>query len=522
MRIHQQFMQMESRTSTPAATQMLQLKPRIGSANDPLEHEADQVADAVVSNQALSTGAVLVAAAGGIQRECPACEAQERDTVRLQLDEQEEDEEIQLKSDPTSATGSAGAAAAASAVSGEGAALSPMARSYFEPHFGHDFSGVRVHTHPRAQRAAAAIGARAFTLGRDIGFASGEYAPQSVAGRHLLAHELTHVVQQEATTAPVIRRATYGSGTPPTFSNRTIATVPQDERPRVDESMAIIDRVVNDSEGFSECHDHFADRCPSGSSTTLASIWSRATIWRITDVGASENAKGKVNGSHMAFTKRGYGQGAEGLARTLLHEAGHNCGIPGGDTHWHAAQISTYCIGAGRNEVSVSGGANVGGESAIIMFSYRRFLGDWVSGRLRMTLGADLNVMGAAIEGSDDSLDTPAERRTPAEFGSAMVGAQMRLGGFGGSRFGGIGARLETGFGVGRFALRPATRGDTASTTIAPAWVLQVGPRAEFLIPFGDAHVFPLSISAAYRLAQPLNSDAQALHGLLGSVELRF
>jgi hypothetical protein len=203
-----------------------------------------------------------------------------------------------------------------------------------------------------------------------------------------------------------------------------------------------------------------------------------------------------------------------------MHEAGHNCGIPGGDTHWHAEQIANYCTGAGRNEISVSGGANVGG-SPILMLSYRRFLGDWVSGRLRLTLGADINVMGAALEGADASLDIPAERRTPGEFGSAMVGGQLRLGAWGGPRYGGFGLRLETGFGAGRFALRPASRADTPSTAIAGSWVLQVGPRAEFLIPIG-ANVLPLSIGAAYRLAKPLNSEAEALHGILGVVEVRI
>ena len=52
----------------------------------------------------------------------------------------------------------------------------------------------------------------------------------------------------------------------------------------------------------------------------------------------------------------------------------------------------------GRNEISVSGGANLDGESGIMMLSYRRFLGDWVSGRLRATLGVDLNLIGTGLE----------------------------------------------------------------------------------------------------------------------------
>jgi hypothetical protein len=67
--------------------------------------------------------------------------------------------------------------------------------------FGHDFSGVRVHTDGRAAAAARAINARAYTVGRDIAFAADQYRPDTVGGRRLLAHELTHVVQQRDVTA---------------------------------------------------------------------------------------------------------------------------------------------------------------------------------------------------------------------------------------------------------------------------------------------------------------------------------
>ena len=73
--------------------------------------------------------------------------------------------------------------------------------------FGHDFSAVRVHTDERAAAGADAIGATAYTLGRDIVFGSGRWAPHTTGGRRLLAHELAHVVQQRGlphpTSAPV-------------------------------------------------------------------------------------------------------------------------------------------------------------------------------------------------------------------------------------------------------------------------------------------------------------------------------
>jgi hypothetical protein len=75
-------------------------------------------------------------------------------------------------------------------------ALHASTRSFFEPRFGRDFSDVRIHTDARADHAARSIDALAFTVGRNIVFRAGEYAPGTTAGRQLLAHELTHVVQQ--------------------------------------------------------------------------------------------------------------------------------------------------------------------------------------------------------------------------------------------------------------------------------------------------------------------------------------
>jgi hypothetical protein len=66
-----------------------------------------------------------------------------------------------------------------------------------EPRFGYDFSGVRIHTDARAAELAGAIQARAFAVGEDIVFGAGEFAPETSHGRQLMAHELTHVVQEE-------------------------------------------------------------------------------------------------------------------------------------------------------------------------------------------------------------------------------------------------------------------------------------------------------------------------------------
>ena len=77
-----------------------------------------------------------------------------------------------------------------------GVPLDPETRAYMEPHFGHDFSQVRVHTNAEAVESTRAVNAQAYTVGRDVAFGEGQYAPQTFQGRQLLAHELTHVVQQ--------------------------------------------------------------------------------------------------------------------------------------------------------------------------------------------------------------------------------------------------------------------------------------------------------------------------------------
>jgi uncharacterized protein DUF4157/lysine-specific metallo-endopeptidase family protein len=80
-----------------------------------------------------------------------------------------------------------------------GEPLNPAIRASTEKYFGHDFSKVRVHTDSRAAESAKRVNALAYTVRNDIVFGSGRYSPNSSAGKHLIAHELTHVVQQEGT-----------------------------------------------------------------------------------------------------------------------------------------------------------------------------------------------------------------------------------------------------------------------------------------------------------------------------------
>jgi len=104
---------------------------------------------------------------------------------------------------------------------GAGQALDRTTREFFSTRFGYDFANVRVHADTEAAQSARALNALAYTVGRDVVFGAGQYAPETRAGKQLLAHELTHVVQQSAaaslqrapadhTEADYQRRGTHG------------------------------------------------------------------------------------------------------------------------------------------------------------------------------------------------------------------------------------------------------------------------------------------------------------------------
>jgi hypothetical protein len=122
----------------------------------------------------------------------------EEDEEVLRRQATEEEDELQLAPKPGGVSNSQADASriAAQSVRGGGAPLPDAARNYFEPRFGADLGDVRVHTGEAAARGTSAISARAFTLGNTIAFAPGQFDPATSRGRRLLAHELAHVVQQ--------------------------------------------------------------------------------------------------------------------------------------------------------------------------------------------------------------------------------------------------------------------------------------------------------------------------------------
>jgi hypothetical protein len=110
-----------------------------------------------------------------------------------------------------------------------GRPLEPASRSLMESHFGRDFSHVRVHAGEHAAVSARAVDAAAYTVGHDIVFAAGQYAPQSQSGQRLLAHELTHTLQKMSVEGPL----TVGSPDTAAENEAETAARSLDERPQV-------------------------------------------------------------------------------------------------------------------------------------------------------------------------------------------------------------------------------------------------------------------------------------------------
>ncbi|MQA91897.1 MAG: DUF4157 domain-containing protein [Gemmatimonas sp.] len=105
---------------------------------------------------------------------------------------------------------------------GSGQPLTPSARSYFEPRFGANFTNVRVHTDKRAGDSARSLSALAYTIGPDIVFAPGQFAPETPGGRRLLAHELSHVLQQ-GNASRIMRKVRFEPESEKGASNEALA-----------------------------------------------------------------------------------------------------------------------------------------------------------------------------------------------------------------------------------------------------------------------------------------------------------
>lgn len=150
---------------------------------------------------------------------------QTEDEAELQAKMEEQESLVQAKSE-TVLTASAGLETALNNSKGSGSPLPGEVKSQMESGFGTDFSNVRVHTGSDAVQMSNKIGAQAFTHGNDIYFNEGKFNPASQSGQHLIAHELTHTVQQGASVQPKrIQRVEDEDTLPPTAGTEEIGLV---------------------------------------------------------------------------------------------------------------------------------------------------------------------------------------------------------------------------------------------------------------------------------------------------------
>lgn len=160
---------------SPPGIPVMQRKLTIGASNDRLEQEADRVAEQVLATPSHST---VSDAPPRIQRFSGQVNAQMSEAL-TSVDQ---------------------------ALASPGRPLDPSLRQEMEQRFGHEFSRVRVHTGGAAEQSASDVSANAYTVGHNVVFGTGQYSPGKHEGLRLLAHELTHVVQQEQAPTQISRK----------------------------------------------------------------------------------------------------------------------------------------------------------------------------------------------------------------------------------------------------------------------------------------------------------------------------
>lgn len=192
---HHHFDQLSLHSPTPSTP--IQAKLTIGPAQDPSEQEADRVAQQVVQQIHQPSGEIVSAPAVSIQRQgSPSPTTASPATPDLERSIQ--------------------------AHRSHGQALPQGIRSPMEQAFGADFSRVRVHTDAQSDALNRSVQAQAFTTGQDVFFRQGAYSPSSRSGQALIAHELTHVVQQNPGTLQRSASPTFPSSSAPIIQRKNL------------------------------------------------------------------------------------------------------------------------------------------------------------------------------------------------------------------------------------------------------------------------------------------------------------
>jgi Domain of unknown function (DUF4157) len=173
-----------------ASPLIFQPKLSIGSPDDIYEKEADAMADQVM-RMSMPEPISFSSAKNTVNRKCSECEQEEK---------------LHRKESSSDSTSVAPPIVHDVINSSYGKSLDESTRSFMEPRFNYDFSNVKIHDNELAAKSASSINALAYTSGNNVVFNSGQYNTKSDSGKRLLAHELTHVVQQRGTNGAIATR----------------------------------------------------------------------------------------------------------------------------------------------------------------------------------------------------------------------------------------------------------------------------------------------------------------------------
>ncbi len=193
-----------AKAKTPFFSPVVQKKMSVGSENDSYEVEADNIAEKVMRMPEPTTQNVSQTGAL-IQRKCSTCGEEEK----IQKKALAENITPLIQRSSHSESGGHAPSHVESQINssrGNGSMMDHGTKHFMESRFGTDFSDVKIHTGSQAVQMSRDLNAQAFTVGNDIYFNEGKYSPNSDSGKHLLAHELTHTVQQNGGVVRKVQR----------------------------------------------------------------------------------------------------------------------------------------------------------------------------------------------------------------------------------------------------------------------------------------------------------------------------
>jgi hypothetical protein len=178
-----------------AKISILQPKLKVSQPGDEYEQEADRIAEQVMRSHDMGSSVLALSSKDeqGISRKCAACQII-----------QEKEDIINRKPSNLSANLQATDETVNGIINNRSSGRTPLdigTKGFMESRFGYNFSNVKIHADETAARSANSVNALAYTVGDDIVFGEGQYQPHTLDGRRLLAHELTHVIQQKESNA---------------------------------------------------------------------------------------------------------------------------------------------------------------------------------------------------------------------------------------------------------------------------------------------------------------------------------